>query len=75
MTVHLNITLDADLYRRLKASTRPKKLSAFIADALTTKLGPARDDLDQAYRSAARERWRGRLADEWAATETEAWPA
>lgn len=72
--VHLNITLDRDLYRRLKASTRPKKLSAFIAEALKAKLGPAPGELEQAYRAASRERWRGRLADEWAGTETEAWP-
>lgn len=74
MPVHLNITLDEDLYRRLKASTRPKKLSAFIGDAIKARLGPARDELDQAYRTASRERWRGRLAGEWAATDTEAWP-
>lgn len=72
--VHLNITLDEDLYRRLKARTAPKKLSAFIADALNARMGPGRDELDDAYRAASREPWRKRLADEWAVTETEAWP-
>ena len=74
MPVHLNITLDEDLYRRLKARTPPKKLSAFIAGALMAKLAPTHDELAVAYREASRERWRGRLAEEWAATETEAWP-
>jgi len=73
--VHLNITLDEDLYRRLKARAAPKKLSAFIADALKARLGPGGDELDEAYRAASREAWRKRLADEWTATETEAWPA
>jgi hypothetical protein len=72
--VHLNITLDEDLYRRLKSKAAPKKLSAFIADALKARMGPGRDELDEAYRRAAREPWRKRLADEWVATETEAWP-
>lgn len=72
--VHLNITLDESLYRRLKARAAPKRLSAFIADALKAKMGPARDELDAAYRAASCEPWRRRLADEWRATETEAWP-
>jgi hypothetical protein len=72
--VHINITLDEDLYRRLKARVAPKKLSAFIACALEARMGPGRDELDEAYRVASREPWRKRLADEWAATETEAWP-
>jgi hypothetical protein len=72
--MHLNITLDEDLYRRLKARVAPKKLSAFIAEALGAKMGPGREELAQAYRAASREPWRKRLTDEWTATETEAWP-
>ena len=72
--VDLNITLDEDLYRRLKARTAPKKLSAFIADALNARMGQSRNELDDAYRAASREPWRKRLADEWAVAETEAWP-
>jgi hypothetical protein len=72
--VHLNITLDEELYERLKAKAPPKKLSAFIADALRARLGPDEEELARAYRDAAKEHWRRSLADEWAATETEAWP-
>jgi hypothetical protein len=72
--VHLNITLDEELYERLKAKAPAKKLSAFIAEALRAKLGPDEAELARAYRDAAKEPWRRTLEDEWAATETEAWP-
>ncbi len=70
----MNITLAEDLYRRLKKKAPSKKMSAFIAQALQEYLGPAPSDLEAAYREAAREPWRRSLADDWAATETEAWP-
>ena len=72
--VHLNITLDEELYRRLKARAPAKKLSAFIAAALHERLGPSDDELAQAYREAAKEPWRRTLAEEWNPTEVEAWP-
>ena len=72
--VHLNITLDDELYRRLKDKAPSKKMSAFIADALRERLGPSAAELAAAYRAAAREPWRKSLAQDWAATETEAWP-
>jgi hypothetical protein len=72
--VHLNITLDEELYQRLKAKAPAKKLSAFIAEALRARLGPDAGELARAYQEAAKEPWRRGLADEWAATETEAWP-
>jgi len=72
--VHLNITLDEELYGQLKAKAPPKKMSAFIAEALRARLGPTRPELDAAYLEAAKERWRKHLAEEWGATETEAWP-
>jgi hypothetical protein len=72
--VHLNITLDEDLYRRLKAKAPAKKLSAFIAEALRARLGPDVLELERAYQQAAKEPWRRSLADEWLNTELEAWP-
>ncbi len=74
MLVHLNITLDEDLVQRLRARTAPKKISAFIAEAVEAKLGPSKSDLEAGYRAAARETWRKRLADDWSTTEAEAWP-
>jgi Post-segregation antitoxin CcdA len=72
--VHLNITLDEDLYRQLKAKAPAKKLSAFIAQALRKQLGPDRAELEQAYRDAAKEAWRPTLSNDWSSTEVEAWP-
>lgn len=74
MAVRLNITMDEDLYERLKKASPPRKMSAFIGQAVKERLGPSRAELDAAYKSASRERWRTRLADEWSATETEGWP-
>lgn len=72
--VHLNITLDEELYQRLKAQTPPKKLSAFIAEAVRAKLRPGPAELERGYRAAAKEPWRRRLEQDWNATEAEAWP-
>jgi len=74
MAVRLNITMDERLYRRLKAELPPKRISAFINDAVRARLFPDRRELDAAYRAARRERWRSRLAEDWGATETEGWP-
>ena len=72
--VHLNITLDEELYRRLKAQTPAKKLSAFIAAALRAKLRPSPEELEAGYRAAAKDSWRRSLAEDWSATDVEAWP-
>jgi len=72
--IHLNITLDPELYRRIKERVAPKKLSAFIADAVREKLGPSLAELEQAYREASKEPWRQELAGDWMATECEEWP-
>jgi D-aminopeptidase len=74
MPVRLNITMDEGVYRRLKRELPPKRISAFIEDAVRARLYPDRRVLDAAYRAARRERWRVELSNEWAATETEGWP-
>jgi hypothetical protein len=74
MAVRLNITMDEDLYRRLKSELPPKRISAFIADAVRSKLRPDRKTLDAAYKAASRESWRAVLARDWRATEAEGWP-
>jgi len=73
-TVRLNITMDEELYARLKAELPPKRISAFINDAVRARLYPDHKTLDAAYRDASREAWRRGVADEWQATETEDWP-
>jgi hypothetical protein len=53
---------------------RPKGISRFINDAIRARLRPSREQLDTAYRAAAREKWRRSEARERAATEVEDWP-
>lgn len=74
MAVRLNITMDEEVYERLKKEVPPKKLSTFINAAVRAKLYPDKPTLDAAYRAARKERWRKTLSDEWAVTETEGWP-
>jgi len=74
MTVRLNITMDEDLYRRLKKELPPKGISSFINRAVRARIHPDRRTLDAAYRAASNERWRRGLVREWSPTEIESWP-
>jgi|PersoiStandDraft_1058852.scaffolds.fasta_scaffold82304_2 hypothetical protein len=75
MPVRLNITMDKELYLRLKRELPHKRISAFIEQAVRRGLAPDRKVLDAAYRAAGKEKWREKVAAEWTATETEDWPA
>jgi Arc/MetJ family transcription regulator len=75
MPVRLNITIDEEVHKRLKSELPAKGISRFINDAVRARLRPGRDQLDQAYKAAARERWRTVEAREWSATDIEDWPA
>ena len=71
----LNITMDDAVYARLsKKEVRPKKMSAFITEAVRARLSPDPSALDTAYRAASKERWRRRVASDWRPVDTEAWP-
>lgn len=74
MSVRLNITMDDDVYARLKKEVPPKKLSAFISGAVRAKLHPDTRTLDAAYRAASKERWRMSLAEDWKHIDDEGWP-
>jgi hypothetical protein len=74
MTVRLNITMEEDLYRRLKAELPPKRISAFINEAVRARLRPDKRTLDAAYKAARKDRARQDLAQDWQHTETEGWP-
>jgi hypothetical protein len=74
MPAHLNITMDDALYVRLKRELPPKRISAFIEEAVRAKLRPSRSELERAYKAASKEVWRQKLARDWAATEVEEWP-
>jgi post-segregation antitoxin (ccd killing protein) len=75
MAVRLNITMDEDVYKRLKQEVLPKKISAFINTAVRAKIHPDKKTLDAAYRAASKERWRKGVAEDWRQTDTEGWPA
>ena len=74
MPVRLNITMDEDVYERLKRDVPPKRLSAFITTAVREKLHPDSKVLDAAYRAASKENWRKQLSDDWKNTDVEDWP-
>jgi Arc/MetJ family transcription regulator len=74
VAVRLNITMDADLYQRLKRELPAKRISRFINDAVRTHLHPDRATLDAAYKAARKEAWRKEVAADWDVTETEGWP-
>lgn len=74
MAVRLNLTMDEDIYPRLKQEVSSKKISAFISSAVRAKLHPDTKNLDAAYRAARKERWRNELEDDWKNMEGEGWP-
>jgi hypothetical protein len=75
MPVRLNITIDQDVYDRLKGELPPKGISRFISDAVRARLRPGQHELDRAYQAAAKERWRQAEFDAWSTVDTEDWPA
>lgn len=74
MPIRLNITIDNDVHERLKRELPAKGISRFINEAVRARLRPSRDALDDAYKAAAKERWRQFDAREWNATDVEGWP-
>jgi hypothetical protein len=52
-----------------------KGISRFINDAIQAQLRPSRDVLNEAYKAAARERWRKAEDRDWSVTDVEEWPA
>ncbi len=74
MPVRLNITIDEELYRRLKKELPAKGISAFIEEAVRVRLHPDADTLAAAYKAASKEPWRREISSDWEATETENWP-
>lgn len=74
MRVRLNIIMEERVYKRLKRQVPPKRMSAFINEAVRARLHPDKKTLDAAYQAARLEAWRNALAKDWALAETEGWP-
>ena len=73
MSVRLNITMDDEVYARLKQEVPSKKLSAFITGAVRAKLYPAAKALNAVYQAASKERWRKDLDEDWQHIDDEGW--
>ncbi len=73
MSVRLNITMDNDVYARLKKEVPAKKLNAFISAVVRAQLHPDANMLDAAYQAARRERWRKVLDEDWQHIDAEGW--
>ena len=74
MSVRLNITMDEDVYSRLKKAVPPKKLSAFISGAVRARLHPDAKALNAAYQAASKEQWRANMDKDWKHVDGEGWP-
>jgi predicted CopG family antitoxin len=74
MSVRLNITMDDDVYARLKKEVPSKKLSAFITGAVRAKLYLDAKALDVAYQAASKEQWRKSLDENWKHIDAEGCP-
>ena len=74
MSVRLNITMDDDVYARLKKEVPSKKLSAFVAEAVRAKLHLDARALDVAYQAASKEQWRKGLDENWKHIDADGWP-
>ena len=74
MPVRLHITMDDELYRRLKDTCPPRSISRYISDAVRARLYPDQAALEAGYRAASREAWRTEFADAWKTTEVEDLP-
>jgi predicted CopG family antitoxin len=65
MSAWLVITIDDDLYTRLKKKVPPQQFSAYITEAVRAKLRQDAKALNVAYRTASKEQWRAGLAEDW----------
>ena len=65
MPVRLNITMDDDVYARLKKKVPTQDLSVFITEAVRAKLQPDAKSLNAAYQAASKEKWRKSLNRDW----------
>ena len=74
MPVRLNIIMEEAVYERLKGQVPAKRMSAFINEAVRTRLCPDQKTLNAAYKAARLESWRNTVSADWSATETEGWP-
>ena len=65
MSGRLIITMDYELYVRLKKKAPSQNLSAFVTEAVRVKLFPDAKALNAAYQAASKEQWRVGVAEDW----------
>ena len=71
---HLSITLNDEVYLRLKREVPPKQISRYIEAAVRKSLRASSKELDAAYQAAAKETWRHELACDWDDAGLGDWP-
>ena len=69
----LSITIDEWLYRVLKKTAGPHRMSRFIAQALQEKLRLSREMLRREYRAADEDESRMEELSDWGAVGTAGW--
>lgn len=73
MSVRINITMDDDVYARLKKKVPPQNISSYITEAVRAKLHLDANALDVAYQAASKEQWRKGLDENWKHIDAEGW--
>ena len=61
MSARLNVTMDDDLYARLKKQVP----SPFVTEAVRARLGTDARTLNAAYQAASKKQWRVGVAEDW----------
>jgi predicted CopG family antitoxin len=58
MPARLNITIDEEVYERLKRELPAEGIGRFINEAIRARRRLSREILEGSYKAASRERWR-----------------
>jgi hypothetical protein len=74
MSVRLSITMEDELYERLKAELPPKKINAFVTQAVRARLRPDKRTRAPPDKAASKQRVHAEVSEDWRATEVEGWP-
>ena len=69
----MSVTMDEDLYRRLKMAAGNRGMSRFISEAVREKLRSTEGRLREEYQAAENDSERRAIVKDWDAIDTEGW--
>lgn len=69
----MSVTLDEDLYGKLRKAAGPRGVRRFVEQTLRERLRPPRQALSREYLAASRDPDRLEVLKDWDALETEGW--